>query len=76
MRFIQLCIMTILLAGASHFGLAEPGQLAALSLTRITTAFTLSQEPTIDILAMVKVCGQLSEIAQTQFLEAAESERL
>jgi hypothetical protein len=67
---------TILLAGASHFGLAEPGQLAALSLTRITTAFTLSQEPTIDILAMVKVCGQLSEIAQTQFLEAAESERL
>jgi hypothetical protein len=60
---------TILLTGPSNVGLADPGQLTALMLTRLVTAFVLSQEPTFDIAALLNVCLRLSNIAQSQFLE-------
>lgn len=55
----------LLLAGPSNFGLADPGQSSAISLSQITTCL-LSTKPTMDRLIMIRVMQNLlAEICET-----------
>jgi hypothetical protein len=71
----------VLLAGPSNFGLADPGQNTALSLTFITSAL-VQLDPTVDAMVALKVAlaisdelGQLFVEVQKQ-IERDERERL
>jgi len=58
----------VVLAGASNYGLADPGQGAAISLSQITTCF-LSTRPTIRNLTSMMVTLRLVDEIRTAFVE-------
>jgi len=60
-----------LLAGPSNFGLDEPGQCTAISLTQLTTAI-LTPEPNLDVIVLLKILGKLQERASEEFKDALE----
>lgn len=59
---------SILLAGPSNYGLADPGQGAAISLNQITTRL-LSIRPTIERVSTMKVMQKLVEEINPAFCE-------
>lgn len=60
----------ILLAGPSNFGLSDPGQSAAISLTQTTIALGMLDVPTFDTAMMIKVIARLSDQVGEWFVEA------
>ncbi|MGG4207745.1 DUF5677 domain-containing protein [Paenibacillus jamilae] len=55
----------VIVAGATNYGLADPGQNAALSLTQITTCLLTTTHPSYDRLVLTKVMSTLTnEISQ------------
>jgi hypothetical protein len=61
----------ILLAGPSNFGLADPGQNTALSLTFVTSSL-VQLDPTIDALVATKVALAISDEAARSFVEVQQ----
>ncbi len=58
----------VLLAGASNFGLADPGQNTALSMTQVSAA--LGQvDPTLDSIVTLKIMTELSHEVASAFVE-------
>jgi hypothetical protein len=70
----------VLLAGPSNFGLADPGQNTALSLTFVTSAL-VQLDPTVDVMVALEVALALSDeigesfVAVQKQIEAEELHR-
>lgn len=58
----------LLLAGASNYGLADPGQNVALSLFQVSVAL-MAAHPTLDAIVAVKLLGRLERETGTAFVE-------
>ncbi len=61
----------VMLAGPSHFGLADPGQSTAYSLFQVTQVL-LNTKPTLMDLIIVSLMGQLLGTIQEAFINAHE----
>jgi hypothetical protein len=81
--FFRLGLMDqseVLLAGPSNFGLADPGQNTALSLTFVTSAL-VQLDPTVDVMVALEVALALSDeigesfVAVQKQIEAEELHR-
>jgi hypothetical protein len=63
---------SVLLAGPSNAGLADPGICTCLTLVQVTT-WLLNHKPNAQRLMMLKVLQMFTDVAQKAFLEAHET---
>ena len=62
---------TVLLAGPSNVGLADPGQSTAISLLQVTTAL-LTTEPVFDCIVTSKILAMITEEVKSAFIKVHE----
>jgi len=63
---------SVLLAGPSNTGLADPGEETAVSLGQITTALLLTK-PNIDVFVICKIMAKLTQEIGEEFLAAQDA---